>query len=84
MLSSGDIHCRPSLVHIFIDSLADNKSFVATLAAYLGFYVGEHAMRYEDLQKEEHFLIQVLRTSRTQELPAHVVQHFIEQFDLRV
>lgn len=84
MLSSGDIHCRPSLVHIFIDSLADNKSFVAPLAAYLGFNVGEHAMRYEHLQKEEHLLIQVLRTSRTQELPAHVVQHFIEKFDLRV
>jgi hypothetical protein len=84
VLSSGDVHCRPSLVHIFIDSLADNIPFVAPLAAYLSFYVGEHAMRYEHLQKEEHLLIQILRSSRTQELPSHVVQHFIEQFDLRV
>ena len=41
-------------------------------------------MRYEHLQKEEHLLIQILRSSRAQELPAHIVQHFIEQFDLGV
>ena len=84
MLSPGDIHCSPSLVHILIDSFADNISLVASLAANLGFNIGEHAMRYEHLQKEEHLLIQILRSSRAQELPAHVVQHFIEQFDLRV